>query len=315
MGKWLKGGRSMTLLQLKYVLTIADCGAMNCAAERLFVSQPALTSSVHELEKEIGVKIFNRTPKGVSITSEGEIFLSYARQLYQQYELLQDRYTGSKRKRRFGVSAQHYSFVDKAFVEMVKEFDAQHYEFTLKETCTLDVIRDVGELRSEIGILYLSDYNRKVLTKLLADYGLEFSKLIECRAYVYLWKGHPLAGRESITMKELEPYPYLTFVQGNQASSFLAEEILTEREYPCKISTNDRATNLNLMVGLNAYTLCSGIICEELNGTDYAAVPFQEDEENHNSIMEIGYIKKSGFVLSEIAEVFMAKIRDYLEIG
>lgn len=306
-------GDAMTLAQLHYVLAIAAAGSMNRAAEQLYVSQPTLTSAVRELESEIGFPVFARTNRGVVTTPSGADFLEYARQVCQQYELLESRFIRKRPPRRkFGVSTQHYSFVDKAFVEMVRHFGTERFEFSIRETRTLDVIRDVGENRSEIGILFRSRHNRRVLSNLLAERGLEFRPLIECSANVYLWKGHPLAGRESIGFEELAPYPGLFFEQGSESSSYFAEEILIEREYPRVIRATDRASMLNLMVGLNGYTLCSGIICEELNGTDYVAVPFREDRHNQNTVMEIGYIRRRGAPLSEIAEIFLGEIRRYL---
>lgn len=305
----------MTLLQFKYALAIAECGSMNRAAEHLFVSQPTMTSAIQELEKETGVRLFHRSARGVIPTAEGEEFLRYARQVYQQYELMEVKY-GDKRniKRKFSVSTQHYSFVAKAFVETVRQFDTLHYEFALRETKTAAVIRDVGSLRSELGVLFQSDYNRRILNKLFRDHDLEFHQLIECQAYVYLWKGHPLAGESSISLEQLKDYPCLSFEQGSLSSSFLAEEILPENNYPRMIRTNDRATNLNLMVGLNAYTLCSGIICQELNGSDYVAVPFEEDEDHPNSTMEIGYVQKKNAGISEFGQVFLQEIRRYLKL-
>ena len=303
----------MTLLQLKYALTIAEAGSMNRAAAILFLSQPTLTNAVRELEEEIGFTIFNRTSKGVTITPEGSDFLQQAHQVTQQYDLLQEKYHGNKNIRRhFGVSTQHYSFVDKAFVEMVRRLDTLQFDFAIRETRTEQVILDVGELRSEIGVLYQSDYNRQIIERMLKEHQLEFHHLIECRAYVYLWSKHPLAHKKSISWAELEDYPCLSFEQGSQASPFLAEEILTEKEYPRRIRATDRATILNLMVGLNGYTLCSGIICEELNGTDYVAIPYEEDDDYQNCRMEIGYIQKKGFSLSEIGQELIREMKKYL---
>lgn len=305
----------MTLLQIKYALTISDVGSMSRAAEQLFVSQPTLTSSMKELEAEIGTTIFTRTAKGVSLTNEGIEFLRYARQVYQQYELLERKYGANRNiKQKFAVSTQHYSFVDKAFVEMVKQFDTLSFEFAIRETKTADVIRDVGELRSEIGILFESDFNGRIIHKLLKDFDLEFHKLVECRAYVYLWRGHPLAKESSLSLQQLADYPCLSFEQGDHSSAFLAEEILTEIEYPRSIHATDRATMLNLMVGLNGYTLCSGIICEELNGSDYIAIPYRDAGDNQNCIMKIGYISKKGYTLSEIGQVFLREIQHYLHL-
>lgn len=303
----------MTLQQMKYVLAIADEGSMNKAAEKLFVSQPSLTSAVRELEKESGIQIFVRGSRGVSVTVEGADFLMYVRQVCQQYDILRQKYGGSGNvKRKFGVSTQHYSFAVKAFVEMVKRFGTLNFEFAIRETRTMDVLNDVGSFRSEIGIIYQCDYNRKIIERLLREQELEFVPLIDCRAYVYLWKHHPLVGESSIGIEQLADYPCMVFEQGDGASGFLAEEILTDNDYPRMIRSSDRATQLNLMIGLNGYTLCSGIICEELNGSDFRAVPFREDEHNRNTIMEIGYIVKKHSMLSDIGDVYISEVRRYL---
>lgn len=303
----------MTLQQLHYVLTIAETGSMNRAAERLYVTQPTLTASIADLETEIGQQIFNRTNRGVSLTSSGTRFLHYARQVYQQYEILEREYGKSQEiKRVFGVSSQHYSFVTKAFVETVKQFDASKFEFAIRETRTMDVIRDVANQRSSLGVLFRSRHNKKVLSRILAENRLEFAPLIECSAFVYLWKDHPLADEKAITMEQLRAYPCLSFEQGDQSSSYFAEEILSEREYPKSIHATDRATMLNLMIGLNGYTLCSGIICEELNGSDYVAIPYQEDREYQNAQMEIGYIKRRDTVLDDVGETFLREMDNYL---
>lgn len=303
----------MTLQQIHYLITISQAGSFNKAAEQLYVSQPSLTSAIQEVEKEIGITLFNRSGKGVTLTNDGAEFLLYARQVYSQYENLLEKFgKNSSLKKKFGVSTQHYSFAVKAFVEMVKAFDTSKYEFAIRETKTQDVIRDVSTLKSEIGILYLSDFNRKAIRKLLTSNNLEFHKLIDCRAYVYLWKGHPLAKEPSIHFSQLDPYPCLSFEQGDNSSFYFAEEILSMNEYPRTIKACDRATMLNLMVGLNGYTLCSGIICEELNGTDFAAVPFEADDLNPNSVMEIGYIVRKNVLLSQMGSLYIQNIETYL---
>ena len=305
----------MTLQQLNYIIAISESGSINRAAEKLYVSQPSLTSAIKELEKELGIVIFHRTGRGVTLTAEGADFLPYARQVYGQYLNLMEKYgKGGERKQKFGVSCQHYSFAVKAFVETVKAYDVAKYEFAIRETKTINVITDVARMHSEIGILYLSDFNRKAMLKLLNANGLAFHHLIDCNAYVYLWKGHPLAGRKSISFEDLAPYPCLSFEQGDDSSFYFAEEILSTNEYPRSIKTTDRATNLNLMTGLNGYTLCSGIICEELNGSDYIAVPYEADSNNPNSVMDVGYVVRSNAILSAMGERYLAEIRRYLGI-
>ena len=305
----------MTFTQLNYLITISETKSFNKAAEQLYVSQPSLTSAMKELEKELGIVLFYRSGRGVTLTNDGIEFLLYAKQIYGQYESVLEKYgKGEGYKKKFGVSTQHYSFAVKAFVDMAREFDMSKYEFAIRETKTGEVIHDVSTMKSEIGVLYLCDFNRKSLEKLLRSASLEFHHLIECQAYVYIWKGHPLAHEKSISFRQLEDYPCLSFEQGDNSSFYFAEEILSTNEYSQVIKANDRATMLNLMVGLNGYTLCSGIICEELNGNDYLAVPFRDDEQNPNSTMEIGYITRKNTVLSNMGEQYIKAIKHYLGI-
>jgi len=297
----------MTLTQLRYVITIADTRSMNEAARTLFIAQPSLSQAVKELEEEIGISIFNRSNRGVSTTPEGEEFLGYARAVVEQYRLVEDRYIEKKKsKKRFSVSTQHYTFAVKAFVELVKQFGMDEYEFAVHETKTYEVIEDVKNFRSEIGILYLNDFNSAVLTKLFQESGLEFTEIFQCGIYVYMWKGHPLAGQDEIALEELEEYPCLSFEQGVNNSFYFAEEVLSTYRYKRLIKANDRATLLNLMVGLNAYTLCSGIICENLNGSDYCAVKLKSDE-----IMTIGYLKRKGVALSPLGQKYLDEIKKF----
>ena len=298
----------MTLQQLRYVIEVAKTGSMNVAAKQLFVSQPSLSMAIRELENDVHISIFERTTKGVVITAEGEEFLGYARQIINQVELLEDKYIEAGQiKKKFGVSAQHYSFAVKAFVEMVKGFDMDKYEFAIREARTHDVIHDVVTGKSEIGILYTNDFNEKVLNKIFKDNQLEFVHLFTCEGYAYLWKNHPLAGKKVIALEELQEYPCLSFEQGDNNSFYFAEEILSTYDFKKTIKSNDRATNLNLMVGLNAFTLCSGIICEELNGSDYIAVKLAKEV-----TMDIGYIKRAHMNMSEIGELYIDEIKKYV---
>ena len=306
----------MTIQQLKYIITISENGSLNKAAEVLFITQPSLTSAVRELEKELGITLFNRGGKGVTLTNDGTEFLQYARQVVAQYDRLLEKYgrSGTLRKK-FGISTQHYSFAVKSFVEMVKQFDTDEYEFAIRETKTSEVIEDVTTGKSEVGILYLSDFNRKAIGKFLKTNQLEFHPLIQCEPYVYLWKGHPLAKQKSIRLAELRDYPCLSFEQGPGGSFYFAEEILSTYDYLRTIKATDRATMLNLMVGLNGYTLCSGIICEELNGPDYVAIAFEaEEEEIAAGRMEIGYIVKQNMILSKLAEQYIRELERYLKV-
>lgn len=302
----------MTLQQLRYVITIAETGSLGKAAEKLFVSQPSLTSAVKELEKELGLTLFVRTSRGVTLTTDGLRFLPCARQVEDQYLNLMETFGRiEKRRTSFAVSTQHYSFAVKAFVEMARQVDVAEYELAIRETRTQEVIRDVSRMRSEIGVIYLNGSNRKPLMKLLDQEGLCFHSLISCGAFVYLWKGHPLAGRASITLEDLAPYPCLSFEQGD-APFYFSEELMSTEKYARLIRCCDRATVLNLMVGLNGYTLCSGIICEELSGVDYVTVPFAAADPDRDAAMEIGYIDRRNSVHSALGDQYIEEMRKYL---
>lgn len=298
----------MTLQQLHYAITISECGSMNKAAEMLYIAQPSLTSAVKELERETGITIFHRSGKGVSLTADGSEFLTYARQVYQQYEALQDRYGSGHSRKKFGVSAQHYSFAVQAFIKLVQEFGTYDYEFAIRETKTAEVIEDVATLRSEIGIIYLSDFNRQMISRLLQNQHLTFHKLIECGVYAYLADSHPLARQASVTIEQLSEYPCLTFEQGDKSSLYFAEEIVSTADFARVIKASDRSTMLNLMTGLQGYTFCSGIICGELNGDGYTAIPISDV----TGTMEVGYVTKKNMILSELGKLYVDELMTYL---
>ncbi len=296
----------MTLQQLNQVIVIADAGSMNEASKRLFVSQPNLSSVVKELEEETGITIFLRSNRGIVITPEGEEFIGYAKQVIQQYDLLRERYNSSSVKKKFSVSTQHYSFAVEAFVEMVKTFGMDEYEFAIHETKTNSVIENVKNMKSEIGVLYLSEFNEKIMRKIFSENSLIFKELFVCDTFVYLWRGHPLADKKIISMKDLENYPCLAFEQGTNNSFYFAEEMKSTFQYKQIIRGDDRATMLNLMRGLLGFTLCSGIISENLNGNDYVAILLKESEKMH-----IGYIMHKGAKLSPLGERYVQELKQY----
>ena len=297
----------MTLQQLHYAVEVADCKSMNKAAEKLFITQPKLSSTIKDLEKEININIFIRSNRGIILTSEGEEFLGYARQMLQHYRLIQDRYVNNTTsKKKFSVSMQHYTFAVEAFINIVNRYGMDKYEFAIHETKTGDVIDNVKNLKSEIGVIYVNEFNQKIIFKILKENGLEFNKLFDCKIYVYMSKSNPLSLKKCIDMKDLQDYPCLSFEQGDNNSFYYAEEVLSTYEYKKVIKANDRATLLNLMVGMNGFTLCSGIICEELNGSDYIAIPL-----NTNESMTIGYIKQKNISLSILGNAYIEELKKY----
>ena len=299
----------MTLQQLKYIVTVAETGNITEAAKRLFISQPSLTNAVRELENEMQITIFNRTNKGVAVTNEGDVFLSYARQILEQVGLLEEKYLNVKERRpRFSVSCQHYSFAVNAFVDVIKMFDADQYDFTLRETQTYEIIEDVSKLRSEIGILYVSSKNEEIIGKLLKQNDLEFQELFVAKPHVFIYSKHPLAERESIALEELEEYPYLSFEQGEYNSFYFSEEILSTLDRKKNVKVRDRATLFNLVIGLNGYTVSSGVISRELNGENIIAKPLLVDE-----YMRIGIIRQKNMPLSRYGVLYIEALQKYIK--
>ena len=296
----------MTLQQLRYVIAVADHGSMNEAAKALFISQPSLSGAVKELEKELGFELFLRTSRGIVVTPDGEEFLGYARQVTEQYRLLRNRYIEKESREKFSVSMQHYSFAVEAFITMAKEFNHDEYEFAVHETKTYEVIENVKNDRSEIGILYRDHFNQKALRKILMENMLEFTELFSCHISVYISKNHPLAAQKVIQFDALQDYPCLSFEQGEKNSFYFAEEMYSTVPYKQVIKADDRATMLNLMTGMNGYTLCSGIICGDLNGGNYVSIPLDTDEQ-----MTVGYIKRKGMPLSILAKRYVEILKTY----
>lgn len=298
----------MKLQQLRYVVKVAECGSITEASRRLFVSQPSITASIRDLENEMGVHIFERTNKGVIVSEEGETFLGYARQVLDQADLLEGKYKGSSEQvPHFSVSCQHYSFAVNAFVDVIREFDAARYDFTLREEQTHEIIEDVAHMKSELGILYLSEHNREVIERMLAANELVFEGLFCATPHVFVCSDHPLADHASVTLEDLEDYPFLSYEQGSYNSFYYSEELTSTFERRKNIRVRDRATLFNLAMGLNGYTVCSGVISHELNGPGIISIPLDVDE-----YMEIGIITRKNTTLTRYGQAYIEAIRQHI---
>lgn len=295
----------LTIQQLKYAVTAAEKGTMSEAAQSLFLSQPSLTAAIKELEKELRITIFHRTNKGVIATNEGEEFLGYARQVLQQVGLIEEKYLeGKQLKQIFSVSAQHYSFAVNAFVDVIQTFGNQSYDFTLRETQTFEIIQDVSRLKSEVGVLYLSRENQAVIQKLIAENGLVFEELFTASPHVFISFKHPLSAKTEITLDDLKPYPYLCFEQGDYNAFYFSEEILSTIPREMTIKVRDRATLFNLAVGLDGYTISTGIISKELNGENIIARPLAIPES-----IRVGTVTRKNMTLSRLGTAYMEALR------
>ncbi|WP_455542018.1 LysR family transcriptional regulator [Intestinibacter sp.] len=299
----------MTLQQLKYILVVADKGSINEAAKSLFISQPSLSNSIKELEHELHITIFVRTNRGITLTNDGYEFIGYARQVIQQYEMLEEKYIEDKYvKQHFCVSTQHYGFAANAFISLIQQYGGDKYEFTIRETKTFEIIDDVKNLRSEIGIMYLSNYNKTVLQKLIRESNLKFLSLIEAKPHIFISENHPLANRKLVSLEDLDEYPYLSFEQGTYNSFYFSEEILSTRSVKKSIKISDRAAIFDFMVGLNGYTISSGMYpAYFLNGRKIISIPLDVDE-----VINIGVIFHKDITLSHLGQVYLQMLKDLL---
>lgn len=298
----------MTLQQLKYIIEIVNCGSINEAAKRLYITQPSLSSAVKELETEMGIELFLRTPKGITLTSDGAEFLGYARQVVEQAGLLEQRYLNKKPSRQLcSISTQHYAFAVNAFVNLIQKSGAEEYKFTLRETRTYEIIEDVKTLRSEIGILYQNPFNRKVIEKLLRENRLDFHPLFTAKPHIFVNILNPLAKKKSVTLEDLQEYPYLSFEQGEFNSFYFSEEILSTVFHKKSIHVSDRATLFNLLIGLNGYTISTGIVSADLNGDNIISVPLLVDDH-----IQVGWICNHQIQLSKQAEAYLTELQNVL---
>lgn len=291
----------MRIQQLHYIIKIVETGSMNEAAKQLYITQPSLSNAVRDLEREMGIDIFIRNPKGITLTKDGVEFLSYARQVVEQTSLLEERYKNPTANRElFSVSSQHYAFVVNAFVSLLKGTDMNRYELFLRETRTWEIIDDVKNFRSEVGVLFLNNYNRDVLTKMLDDNRLSYTPLFTAQPHIFVSKTHPLAQKELVNLEDLEDFPYFSYDQGIHNSFYFSEEILSQIPHKKSIVVSDRATLFNLLIGLDGYTIATGILNSNLNGDNIASIPLNVDDE-----IELVYIQHEKANLSNMGEKFI----------
>lgn len=299
----------MKLQQLKYVIEVVRCGSINEAARRLYISQPTLSKAIKELEKELGVTIFTRTSTGIALSPDGAEFLGYARQVVEQAELLERRYFDTvPSEQLFSISTQHYAFAVNAFVEMIKKHGGDKYQFTMRETRTYEIIEDVKNLRSEIGILYVSSFNEKVMMQLLKENGLDYHQLFEADPHIFVSSENPLAKKAFVSLEDLEDYPRLTFEQGEYNSFYYSEEIFSTIPSKKSIQVSDRATLFNLLIGLNGYTISTGILSSDLNGSNIVSVPLEEGER-----ITVGWVVNKKTQLSRMANLYLEELHRIID--
>lgn len=299
----------MRIQQLEYLERIVEAGSINEAAKRLFLTQPSLSNAVKELENEMGIQIFQRSSGGISLTAEGREFMTYSKQILDQVNLMNERYkNGQQRKQSFSVSAQHYAFVVHAFVELIKSVNANEYQFTLRETETQNIFNDLAQFKSELGILYTNGFNQKIMQRLFKENNLVFTPLFVAKPHIFVSRYNPLTSKSSVNLSDLEDYPYLSYEQGEVNSFYFSEEILSTLSHKKTIKVSDRATIFNLMVGLNGYTISSGIISSKLNDDKIVAIPLNVDDD-----ITLGWLKHRQVELSPLAERYLTMLKEHIK--
>lgn len=299
----------MRIQQLEYLERIVEAGSINEAAKRLFITQPSLSNAVKELENEMGIQIFQRSSGGISLTAEGREFMTYSKQILDQVNLMNERYkNGQQRKQSFSVSAQHYAFVVHAFVELIKSVNANEYQFTLRETETQNIFNDLAQFKSELGILYTNGFNQKIMQRLFKENNLVFTPLFVAKPHIFVSRYNPLTSKSSVNLSDLEDYPYLSYEQGEVNSFYFSEEILSTLSHKKSIKVSDRATIFNLMVGLNGYTISSGIISSKLNDDKIVAIPLNVDDD-----ITMGWLKHRQVELSPLAERYLTMLKEHIK--
>lgn len=299
----------MRIQQLEYLERIIEAGSINEAAKRLFLTQPSLSNAVKELENEMGIQIFQRSSGGISLTAEGREFMTYSKQILDQVNLMNERYkNGQQRKQSFSVSAQHYAFVVHAFVELIKSVNANEYQFTLRETETQNIFNDLAQFKSELGILYTNGFNQKIMQRLFKENNLVFTPLFVAKPHIFVSRYNPLTSKSSVNLSDLEYYPYLSYEQGEVNSFYFSEEILSTLSHKKSIKVSDRATIFNLMVGLNGYTISSGIISSKLNDDKIVAIPLNVDDD-----ITLGWLKHRQVELSPLAERYLTMLKEHIK--
>lgn len=298
----------MRIQQLEYLERIVEAGSINEAAKRLFLTQPSLSNAVKELENEMGIQIFQRSSGGISLTAEGREFMTYSKQILDQVNLMNERYkNGQQRKQSFSVSAQHYAFVVHAFVELIKSVNANEYQFTLRETETQNIFNDLAQFKSELGILYTNGFNQKIMQRLFKENNLVFTPLFVAKPHIFVSRYNPLTSKSSVNLSDLEDYPYLSYEQGEVNSFYFSEEILSTLSHKKTIKVSDRATIFNMMVGLNGYTISSGIISSKLNDDKIVAIPLNVDDD-----ITMGWLKHRQVELSPLAERYLTMLKEHI---
>ncbi len=299
----------MTIQQCRYILEIVKQGSFNEAAKAMFVAQTSISGAVKSLEEELGIKIFERSNKGVFLTDDGAELVRYAKQLVSNADYITERYGGPARISKISISSQHYDFVAEVFGHFLSENAEGDFDFSIREVETVNVIDDVEKSFSDVGIIAIKDTDMDIMERLLAGKKIEFKSLFKTPFHVYIGKNHPLSSNSIITFSELSEYPYITYEQGGHNSSMFTEEFSDKINSSKNVRITDRATLMNMLFITECYTIGTGTMnYSKLSGGNILSVPLDTSGE-----YIIGYIVRRDKNLSTLVRKFVDELAQFFK--
>ena len=297
----------MNIQQLRYVVAIANSGTFREAAEKMYVSQPSLSISVRDLEKELGFKIFRRTSSGTFLTRRGMEFYEKAQELVKGFDVFQNQYANpEEEKKEFSISSQHYDFLPPLITQFSVLYP-ENKDFRIFESPTVQILDEVAQGHSELGIIYLNKQNTKGIMQRVDKLGLEVVDLIPFQTHIYLRKGHPLAKKESLVMEDLAHLPTVRFTQEKDEYLYYSENFVDTSSSSQLFNVTDRATLNGILERTDAYATGSGFLdSQSVNGI--TVIPLIDDLNN-----KMVYVKREEVDLSPVAEKFVQVMEAYFD--
>ena len=297
----------MNIQQLRYVVAIANSGTFREAAEKMYVSQPSLSISVRDLEKELGFKIFRRTSSGTFLTRRGMEFYEKAQELVKGFDVFQNQYANpEEEKKEFSISSQHYDFLPPLITQFSVLYP-ENKDFRIFESTTVQILDEVAQGHSELGIIYLNKQNTKGIMQRVDKLGLEVVDLIPFQTHIYLRKGHPLAKKEFLVMEDLAHLPTVRFTQEKDEYLYYSENFVDTSSSSQLFNVTDRATLKGILERTDAYATGSGFLdSQSVNGI--TVIPLIDDLNN-----KMVYVKREEVDLSPVAEKFVQVMEAYFD--
>ena len=297
----------MNIQQLRYVVAIANRGTFREAAEKMYVSQPSLSISVRDLEKDLGFKIFRRTSSGTFLTRRGMEFYEKAQELVKGFDVFQNQYANpEEEKDEFSIASQHYDFLPPTITAFSERYP-DYKNFRIFESTTVQILDEVAQGHSEIGIIYLNNQNQQGIIQRIEKLGLEVIELIPFHTHIYLREGHPLAEKEELVMEDLADLPTVRFTQEKDEYLYYSENFVDTSASSQMFNVTDRATLNGILERTDAYATGSGFLdSDSVNGI--TVIRLKDNLDNR-----MVYVKREEVELSQAGTLFVEVMQEYFD--